>query len=131
MSRMSRPRIAAPRLAASRFGRPPLRAGAAAIAASEQRPPAGDARMPQGCLQGCAPEGPALKCRLNVLYVPISPRCEGGNTMLTDPLFYKLLLVVLVRIGILNAKNAKNGVTSSIFNLRPEKSGMYPVLLYA
>jgi class 3 adenylate cyclase len=36
---MSRPRIAASRLAARRCGRPQLGAGAAAIAASEQRPP--------------------------------------------------------------------------------------------
>jgi hypothetical protein len=30
--------------------------------------PAGNARMLQGCLQGCAPEGSALKWRLNYLY---------------------------------------------------------------
>jgi hypothetical protein len=37
---MSRPRIAAPRLAARRFRRPPRRVGGTAGTASEQRPPA-------------------------------------------------------------------------------------------
>jgi hypothetical protein len=68
---MSRPRIAAPRLAARRCGKHPLRTGDAAIAASEQRPAAGNARMPQECFQGCAPEGPAIKYRLFCLSVKI------------------------------------------------------------
>ena len=78
LSRMSRPRIAALRLAASRCGRQPLGTGAAAIAASEGRPAAGGAGMPQGCFQGCAPEGPALKCLLKYLYV-VRPIREGTH----------------------------------------------------
>ncbi|MEE8305033.1 MAG: hypothetical protein V3S24_21650 [Candidatus Tectomicrobia bacterium] len=46
---MSRPRIALLRLAATRFGRPQLRAGDAASAASEGQPLAGGAGMPLGC----------------------------------------------------------------------------------
>ncbi len=63
--RMSRPRISMLRLAARSCGKQPLRAGVAAIAASEGRPQASDARMPQGCFQSCASEGPVLKYRLN------------------------------------------------------------------
>jgi hypothetical protein len=66
--------------AASCCGRPPLGAGDAAIAASEQRPPARGARMPQECLQGCAPEGPALKCLLFVLSVCISDLMKAVNS---------------------------------------------------
>ena len=45
---------AARRLAASRCGRPPPRAGCVASSAGEGSPLAGDAGMPQGCFQGCA-----------------------------------------------------------------------------
>jgi hypothetical protein len=55
-------------LAAHRCGKPPLRAGAAAIAASEGQPPAGDAGMPQGRFRGLPPEGPTFECFLNFLY---------------------------------------------------------------
>ena len=64
---MSRPRFAAPHLAARRCGRLPLEAGAAAIAASERRPVAGARGYPKGVFGACAPEGMALKCLLNIL----------------------------------------------------------------
>ncbi len=66
---MSRPRFAAPHLAARRCGRLPLEAGAAAIAASERRPVTGARGYPKGVFWACAPEGTALKCLLNILYV--------------------------------------------------------------
>jgi hypothetical protein len=53
LSRLSRLRIAAPRLAARRLGKQPL--------------PASDAGQLTGRFQGCAHEGSALKCLLNVL----------------------------------------------------------------
>ncbi len=46
------------------------------------QPLAGDAAMPQECFPGCAPEGPALKYRLIVLYVP-SREVAGAPLILT------------------------------------------------
>src|ERR687892_1208457 len=63
-----------PRLATSRSGKQPLRAGGAAGIASEGWPPARGARMPQRYLQDCAPEGSALKCRLKFLYTRLRYR---------------------------------------------------------
>ncbi len=54
-------------VAASRFGGLPQRAEAAARGVSEGLPLAGDTGMLQGRFQGCAPEMPALKCRLYYL----------------------------------------------------------------
>ena len=54
-------------VAASRFGRLPQRAEAAARGVSEGLPLAGDTGMLQGHFQGCAPEMPALKSRLYYL----------------------------------------------------------------
>jgi hypothetical protein len=70
---MSRPRITAPRLAASRCCKPPLRAGDAASAAGEQRPPAEALACPKGVFGSCAPEGSALKCLLFHLSVQKIP----------------------------------------------------------
>jgi hypothetical protein len=61
LSRLSRPRIAALCLAARRYGRPLLHAGGAAIAASEGRPPAGNAGMLQGRFRGLRPRGDGAK----------------------------------------------------------------------
>ncbi len=50
----------------------------------ELRPPARGARTPQGCLQGCAPEGPAIKWRLFHLFVRPALRQEfffGDHTL--------------------------------------------------
>jgi hypothetical protein len=52
LSRRSRPRIAAPRLAVGRSGRQPLGAGDAAVAAGEERASAAAAGMPHGRLPG-------------------------------------------------------------------------------
>ena len=49
---MSRPRIAALRLAARRYGKQPLGTGDAAVAASEEWPPAAGTEMPQGSFEG-------------------------------------------------------------------------------
>ncbi len=57
-------------VAASRFGGLPQRAEAAARGVSEGLPLAGDTGMLQGRFQGCAPEMPALKCRLYYLSAP-------------------------------------------------------------
>jgi hypothetical protein len=70
LSCMSKPRVAALHLAASRCGGLPRLAGGAAIAAGEGWPPGGGAlACPKGVFRGCAPEVPALKCCLNILYV--------------------------------------------------------------
>ena len=58
---MSTPRIAALCLAARRYGRPLLHAGGAAMAASEGRPPAGNAGMLQGRFRGLRPRGDGAK----------------------------------------------------------------------
>ncbi len=81
---MSGPSFAASRLAASRCGTQQQRAGGVAIAVREPRPVAGGARTPQGCFQGCAPEGPAIKWRLFHLFVRPALRQEfffGDHTL--------------------------------------------------
>jgi hypothetical protein len=67
LRRLSRSRIAVPRLAARRLGTQPL--------------PARDAGQLTGRLQGCAHEGSALKCLLNVL----SSMRASHYPMLTHP----------------------------------------------
>jgi class 3 adenylate cyclase len=72
LSRLSRPRKAAPRRAARRCSGLPPRAGGAAGAGFGQRPPARGSGMPRGCVQGCAREEPAIQCCLYVLSVDLS-----------------------------------------------------------
>ncbi len=62
------PRISVRRLAARRFGRQPLGVEAAAITASEGRPPARSADGHKGVLRGCVPAVRVLKYFWNLLY---------------------------------------------------------------
>ncbi len=75
LSGMSRPRWAALRLAASRFGRQSLGAGCAASTAGEGGRRRVALRCPKGVVRACAPEVPLLKCRSNFLYV----RTDGSD----------------------------------------------------
>jgi hypothetical protein len=66
---MSRPRFAVLCLAVRHSGSLPLRAGAAAITASEGRPPA----------EACGWVA-ARKCRLNFLYIKYRTNTKGGSS---------------------------------------------------
>jgi hypothetical protein len=77
---MSRTSKGALRLAASHCSGLLLSPGAAAIAASEGWQPAGALECPKGVFRGCAPEAPAVKCRLNVLYVSLEAYIQKRET---------------------------------------------------
>jgi hypothetical protein len=72
LNHLSRPRLAALHLAVRCCGALLSRLGTSTLAAHERRQPTEALVGPRGVLRGCTPEGPALKCHVNVLF-PRSP----------------------------------------------------------
>jgi hypothetical protein len=123
LSGMSRPRYAAPRLAASHCGGLPPRAGGAAGAAREHWPLARGTRMLQGCFQGCASEGPSIKWRLFHLSVQTDLPRRRAPAHGAGPLYHKTRCTGNRRLDIKCAsertdKRCGSGVTRPAHRIR-------------